>query len=80
MCAIRKIGPLEKVLPDVSLIIWDECIMIHRAHVEVLDRTLRDIRRSNKIMSGITVMFAGDFRQMLPVIVMVTSADIGPGE
>ena len=50
--------------------------MIHRAHVEALDRTLRDIRSSNKIMGGITVMFAGDFRQMLPVIVRGIRADI----
>lgn len=40
--------------------------MIHKAHVMALDRTLRDIRMCNKIMggiTGITVMFAGDFRQ-----------------
>lgn len=50
--------------------------MIHRAHVEALDMTLRDVRMSNKIMGGITVMFAGDFRQTLPVIVRGTRADI----
>ncbi|GBP72118.1 ATP-dependent DNA helicase pif1 [Eumeta japonica] len=59
VCSIRKNGPLGKVLQDVSLIIWDECTMIHRAHVEALDRTLRDIRNCDKIMGGITVMFAG---------------------
>ncbi|GBP66856.1 ATP-dependent DNA helicase pif1 [Eumeta japonica] len=76
VCSIRKNGPLGKVLQDVSLIIWDECTMIHRAHVEALDRTLRDIRNCDKIMGGITVMFAGDFRQTLPVIVRGTRADI----
>lgn len=50
--------------------------MIHRAHVEALDRTLRDIRNCDKIMGGITVMFTGDFRQTLPVIVRGTRADI----
>ena len=50
--------------------------MIHRAHVEALDRTLSDIRSSNKIMGGITVMFAGDFQQTLPVIVRGTRANI----
>lgn len=50
--------------------------MIHRARVEALDRTLRDIRISNKIMCGITVMFSGNFRQTLPVIVRGTRADI----
>ncbi|CAB3235853.1 unnamed protein product [Arctia plantaginis] len=76
VCSIRKNGPLGKVLQDVTLIIWDECTMIHRAHVEALDRTLRDIRSCDKIMGGITVMFAGDFRQTLPVIVRGTRADI----
>ena len=41
VCSIRKNGPLGKVLQDVCLIIWDECTMIHKAHVEALDRTLR---------------------------------------
>ncbi|CAK1599568.1 unnamed protein product [Parnassius mnemosyne] len=50
--------------------------MIHRAHVEAIDRTLRDIRSCDKIMGGITVMFAGDFRQTLPVVVRGTRADI----
>ena len=62
MCSIRKNGPLVKVLQDVSLIIWDACTVIHKAHVEALDRTLRDIRSSNKIMIVITFMFAGDFQ------------------
>jgi len=67
-----KNGPLGKVLQDVTLIIWDECTMIHGAHVGALDRTLGDIKSCNKIMVGITVMFARDFRQTLPVIVRGT--------
>ena len=50
--------------------------MVNRARVEALDRTLRDIRISNKIIGGITVMFSGDFSQTLPVIVRGTWADI----
>ncbi len=50
--------------------------MIHRAHVEALDRTIIDIRDCDKIMVGITVMFAGDFRQTLPVVVRGTKVDI----
>lgn len=76
LCSIRKNSALGRVLQDVSLIIWDECTMIHRAHVEALDRSLRDIRSSNKIMAGVTPMFVGDFRQKLPVTVRGTRADI----
>lgn len=49
VCSIRKNGPLGKVLQDVN---WDECTMVHRDHVEAVDRTLRDIRSSEKIMDG----------------------------
>lgn len=76
VCSIRKNGSLGKVLQDIILIIWDECTMIHKAHVEALDRTLRDIRNCDKIIDGISVMFAGNFRQTLPVIVRGTKADI----
>jgi len=50
--------------------------MIHGAHLGALDRTLEDIKSGNKIMGGITVMFARDFRQTLPVIVRGTRANI----
>lgn len=32
---------------------------------EAVDPTLRDLRNSNKFMDGITITFAGDFRQIL---------------
>lgn len=76
VCSIRKNGPLGKLLQDASLIIWDECTMSHRAHVEAVDQTLKDIRNSNANMGGITFVFAGDFRQTLPVVTRGTRADI----
>lgn len=53
--------------------------MIHRAHVEALDKSLRDIISYDKIMGGIIVMFVGDFRLTLLVtslLVRGTRADI----
>ena len=76
MCSIRKNGPLGKVLQDICLIIWNQSTMIHRTHVDALDMSLRDIGSCNKIIGGITVMLAGDFRRTLPVIVRGTRADI----
>lgn len=49
-CSICKIGPLEKILHDMLLIILDGCIMSHRAYVETVDSTLKDIRNSNNMM------------------------------
>lgn len=76
VCSIRKNGPLGKLLQDMSLIIWDECTMSHRAHVEAVDRTLKDIKNSGNLMGGVTFVLAGDFRQTLPVITKGTRADV----
>ena len=59
---------LEKFYKKPHFVVWDECTMSHKAHVEAIDRTLKDIRCTNKIMGGITFVFAVDFRQTLPVI------------
>lgn len=49
--------------------------LTRRAYVEALDIVLRDIRNSNKVMDGITLMFSDDFRLTFPVIVKGTRAD-----
>ncbi|GBP12989.1 ATP-dependent DNA helicase pif1 [Eumeta japonica] len=67
-CSIRKNGPIGKLLQDASLIMWDECTMSHRAHIEAVNRTLQDLRNSSAVMGGITFVFAGDFRQTLPLL------------
>ncbi|XP_023246588.1 uncharacterized protein LOC106641723 [Copidosoma floridanum] len=75
-CPIRKNGPLAKILQDTTFIVWDECTMSHRAHIEAINRTLQDLRSNQNLMGGITFVFAGDFRQTLPVIPRGTRADI----
>jgi hypothetical protein len=50
--------------------------MSHRSHIEEIDRTLKDLRCNNKFMGDITFVFAGDFRQTLPVIPKGTRADV----
>ena len=49
--------------------------MSHKTLVESLDRTMRDLRNNNWPMVGCTVLYSGDFRQMLPVITRGTRAD-----
>jgi ATP-dependent DNA helicase PIF1 len=59
---------------QVDLIIWDEAPMTNRLAYEALDRTLKDIigyQRREKVdqpFGGKTVLLAGDFRQILPII------------
>jgi hypothetical protein len=51
------------------LIIWDEAPMQHHHIPEAVDRTLRDIHGYDKPFGGLTVVFGGDFLQILPVII-----------
>ena len=76
VCPIRKNGPLGKILQETSFVVWDECTISHRSHIEAIDRTLKDFRCNNKFMCGITFVFAGDFHQTLPVILKGTRADV----
>ena len=75
MCKITKQSSRGKLLRQTKLIVWDECTMSHKKHVEALDRSLQDLRSNSKLMGGITVVLAGDFRQTLPVITRGTKAD-----
>lgn len=42
--------------------------MSHRHILEAVDRTFRFIRDNDLPMGGVTVLFGGDFRQILPVV------------
>ena len=49
--------------------------MSHKASVQALDRAMRDLSNSNCPMGGCTILFSGDFRQILPIITSGTRAD-----
>eukprot|EP00267_Zea_mays_P049169 XP_020401809.1 uncharacterized protein LOC109943296 [Zea mays] len=58
-----------KLLQKASLIIWDEASMTKRQAIEALDNSMRDIMgRPGLPFGGRTVVFGGDFRQVLPVV------------
>jgi PIF1-like helicase/Helitron helicase-like domain at N-terminus len=75
VCNISKNSGLAEVLKQCKLIVWDECTMSHKQHVETVDRTLRDFRDNNSVMGGTLLLLSGDFRQTLPVVPRGTPAD-----
>ena len=67
-CSIDKEDTHTKLLRAASLIIWNEVPMQHRFRPEAVSRTLMDIRNDPCPFGGLTVVFSGDFRQILPVV------------
>ncbi|GKC56059.1 ATP-dependent DNA helicase PIF1-like protein, partial [Tanacetum coccineum] len=82
VCSISPNSDLGALLRQTKLIIWDEAPMTHRHAFEALDRTLRDVLRLNNPANselqfgGMTVVFGGDFRQILPVIPKGSRQDV----
>ncbi|WVZ79210.1 hypothetical protein U9M48_026816 [Paspalum notatum var. saurae] len=69
VCSFTKQSGTAKLLKKASLLIWDEASMTKRQAVEALDNSLRDIMdRPGLPFGGKTVVFGGDFRQVLPVV------------
>ena len=80
-CHIRVDSPLAELIQNTSLIIWDEAPMAQKNCIESLDRTLRDVMKSKRNteespFGGITIVFSGDFRQVLPVIPKASRTEI----
>ncbi|AQL02068.1 hypothetical protein ZEAMMB73_Zm00001d045331 [Zea mays] len=69
VCSFTKQSGTAKLLQKASLIIWDEASMAKRQAIEALDNSMRDITgRTGVPFGGKTIVFGGDFRQVLPVV------------
>jgi hypothetical protein len=67
----------EQVLKEADVFIIDECSMISRIILNIMDKTLREITRNLSVPFGGKVMiFGGDFRQTLPIIEGATPGQI----
>ncbi|XP_044588777.1 ATP-dependent DNA helicase PIF1-like [Cotesia glomerata] len=75
VCNIKKQSSMATVLKRCKIIIWNECTMAHKHSLEALNRTLKDIKNSDKLFGGTLLVLSGDFRQTLPVIPRSTYAD-----
>jgi hypothetical protein len=68
-CNFAKQSGTAKLLRKASLILWDEATMTKRQAIEALDRSMRDIMECrDRPFGGKTIVFGGDFRQVLPVV------------
>ena len=74
-CNISKGTAKAQVLQVGVLIVWDECTMSHKTDFEALDKLLQDRNDTDKVMGRVTLLMAGDFRQILPVVQRGTKAD-----
>eukprot|EP00267_Zea_mays_P028013 XP_008657432.1 ATP-dependent DNA helicase PIF1-like [Zea mays] len=69
ICTFTKQSGTSKLLQKASLLIWDEASMAKRQSIEALDNSMRDIMgRPDLPFGGKTILFGGDFRQVLPVV------------
>ncbi|XP_021808472.1 uncharacterized protein LOC110752178 [Prunus avium] len=75
-CSISKHSDLPKLIQKAKEIIWDEATMAHHHAFEALDRTFRDIIDVDLPFGGKTMIFGGDFRQVLPVIPKGTKSEL----
>ncbi len=58
----------REYIKTATLIIYDECSMVHRDVADTVERSLRDIMQNNLHFGGKSVLFMGDFKQLLPVV------------
>jgi len=67
---------LADLICQADLVIWDEAPMQHCHIHEAVNRTFQDIQDSDALFSGLSVVFGGDFQQILPVIEKGSRAEI----
>lgn len=75
-CDIRKGSELARSMQETDLIIWDEITMSSKLHLECVERSLRDICSEDGHFAMKIVIFAGDFRQILPIVQNGTREEI----
>ena len=56
--------------------IWSETLIQHHHIHEAVDQTFQDIQCSDKPFEGLLIVFGGDFKQILSVIVKGSHAEI----
>ena len=75
-CNISEQDSTAALIRMTDLMVVDEVSMMDRRALEAADRTFRWLRGSDKPFGGITMVFSGDWRQILTVVPHGTRKDI----
>ncbi|XP_073046401.1 uncharacterized protein [Primulina eburnea] len=68
LCKIKKQTELADLIRRASAIVWDEAPMANRYAFESVSKSFQDIMENQIPFGGKTMVFGGDFRQVLPVV------------
>ena len=74
LCGIKKNSLLADLIKAADLVIWNE-VQSHHIH-EAVDCTFQDVHSSDCPFGGLCIVFGGDFKQILPVIIKGNWAQI----
>lgn len=66
---------MAKVLTASTIIIWDDCTMVHKRALEALNRTLKDLFNDSRCFGGAMFLLSGDFCEKMSVISRSIIAD-----
>ena len=67
-CNVTKRDATAELIRRAVLLIVDEVTMAKKEVYEAVNRTFQDIRGNTLPFGGVTVLFSGDWRQILPVV------------
>ena len=73
-CWIPKKSGLAQLIYHAKIIVWDEVSMINKYQIAAVERSVTDVMegppefQANRPFGGKSVILAGDFCQVLPVI------------
>ncbi|XP_073038006.1 uncharacterized protein [Primulina eburnea] len=68
LCRIKKQTELAELIRRSSAIVWDEAPMANHYAFESVSKSFQDIMENQIAFGGKTMVFGGDFRQVLPVV------------
>ncbi|XP_027150281.1 uncharacterized protein LOC113750513 [Coffea eugenioides] len=71
-CQLSKQSSMAQLIIECKLFLWDEASMAKRESIETFEELLKDVMETDDPFGGKVVIFGGDFRQTLPVILGVT--------
>lgn len=75
-CGLKTGMPQHVLIKNSNIIIWDECTMVSHSIINLIDKYLRDATGNQHIIfGGKTIVFVGDWRQILPVVKLGSNAN-----